>query len=275
MQSSIWRAKCIQVVHFFQPFLLGDIHRWSAWPFFSPNGRSIALATMLQTNHSLLYLSVSFTHLKRSTDSASLIARETCPFPLGLLKNGLRGAIRLSWAAITACVYVQCGMSERVFSSLFLPFFLEHARVHRPLLHSIVTVFKARGQCAVLSSSGLRLGPFEGLTNDSCPPWVCVQNMTQAVVGEGKWQQRQPLKFGKNDGWGLGRSNINCPVQRKPWYDYTWVQAVQFPPRSRARKEWAKGDPEVQNLGSEEGKKNPLSRKWFIFWREHEGNCFL
>lgn len=46
---------------------------------------SIQLAMMLQTNHCLLYLSVSFTHLKRSTDSVILIGREPCPFPFGLI----------------------------------------------------------------------------------------------------------------------------------------------------------------------------------------------
>lgn len=42
----------------------------------------------------------------------------------------------------------------------------------------------------------------------------------------GKWQQRLLLKFGKNEGWGLGCSNI--AVLYKPWYDCTWEQAVLY-----------------------------------------------
>lgn len=46
---------------------------------------SIRLAMMLQANHCLLYLSVSFSHLKRSTDSVILMGREPCPFLFGLI----------------------------------------------------------------------------------------------------------------------------------------------------------------------------------------------
>lgn len=42
----------------------------------------------------------------------------------------------------------------------------------------------------------------------------------------GKWQQRWLLKFGQNEGWGLGCSNI--AVLCKPWYDCTWEQAVLY-----------------------------------------------
>lgn len=91
-------------------------------------------------------------------------------------------------------------------------------------------------QCFIIKQ--VRLA-FEGLTNVSrCsgPLWVCVQNITEAVVMGGKWQQRRLLKFGKNEGWGLGCSNI--AVLGKPWYDCTWEQAVLYSgifPESRSR----------------------------------------
>lgn len=54
---------------------------------------SIEVAMMLQTNHCLLYLSVSFTHLKRSPDSVILMGRELCPFLCGLIWRLLQNGV--------------------------------------------------------------------------------------------------------------------------------------------------------------------------------------
>lgn len=52
-------------------------------------------AMMQQTDHCLLYLSVSFTHLKRSAE-CSADGPEACPFLSRLTQNFLQNGLRLS-----------------------------------------------------------------------------------------------------------------------------------------------------------------------------------
>lgn len=88
--------------------------------FFREQG-SIALAMMLQTNHCLLYLSVSFTHLKRSTDSVVLIGARNLPFPSWIdLKVAekwtvLMQAIHLFPLALCLCSCPTCARRKGAF----------------------------------------------------------------------------------------------------------------------------------------------------------------
>lgn len=87
---------------------------------------------MLQTNHCLLYLSVSFTHLKRSTDSVILIGVRTLPFRFWIdLKVAaqwtvLAPAIHLfpasfrMYAHVCACVYIR-SMCAQAFDTVMTP----------------------------------------------------------------------------------------------------------------------------------------------------------
>lgn len=109
---------------------------------------SIQLAMMLQTNHCLLYLSVSFTHLKRSTDSVILIGREPCPFAFGLiwrlLQNGLYCCCYPSFPRVILYVCPCVCACVRVDESVCFGFWYSSC---------IVTLFKEMGQNSVLSSS--------------------------------------------------------------------------------------------------------------------------
>lgn len=111
---------------------------------------SIWLAMMLQTNHCLLYLSVSFTHLKRSTDSVILIGREPCPFFFGLIcrllqKTLLTAAIHLSPLSYYVCAPMwTCVWDWWVCTGHVCSGFWYSSR--------IVTLFKEMGQNSVLSS---------------------------------------------------------------------------------------------------------------------------
>lgn len=120
---------------------------------------------MLQTNHCLLYLSVSFTHLKRSTDSVILIGREPCPFLFGLiwrlLQNGLYWCLlSIFYLCHFVCILMSasvCGL-ECIHSPCVL----------RPLLHVMYcNSLQSDGskRCFIIKHVQL---PFEGLTNDSC-----------------------------------------------------------------------------------------------------------
>lgn len=59
---------------------------------------------------------------------------------------------------------------------------------------------------------------------------LCAKHYRGSCCGRGGggrgWQQRQLLKFGKNEGWGLDCSNT--AVLCEPWYDCTWEQAARY-----------------------------------------------
>lgn len=92
----------------------------------------------------------------------------------------------------------------------------------------IVAVFKEMGQNQRFLSSS-RFGFSLKVWRMTPAAWalfgfVCKTLHRQLLWG--KWQQRWLLKFGKNEGWGLGCSNIS--VLCKPWYGCTWEQAVLY-----------------------------------------------
>lgn len=86
-------------------------------------------AMMQQTDHCLLYLSVSFTHLKRSAE-CSADGPEACPFLSRLTQNVLQNGLRLSRypsVATSLRIHAEGGFTALVCSGLsgFAPAFKE------------------------------------------------------------------------------------------------------------------------------------------------------
>lgn len=146
---------------------------------------SIRLAMMLQANHCLLYLSVSFSHLKRSTDSVFLMGREPCPFLFGLIWR-----VPTKWTILAPAIHLLSVVlyvrpCSRVRVSAHGQESLYTVCVRRILVQFMYwnTLQRDRSkQCFIIKQVWL---PFEGLTNFSSsrgPLWVCVQNITEAVV---------------------------------------------------------------------------------------------
>lgn len=164
---------------------------------FSPEQGSIQLAMMLQTNHCLLYLSVSFTHLKRSTNSVILIGREPCPFLFGLIWRLPRNGLYLLLLSIfSLCHFVCMPVCVSVCVCADGQVCAAHVCSGLSVQFMYCSTLQRDGskQCFIIKQVRL---PFEGLTSVSCRPgplWACVQNITEVVVVGGKWQQRRSIE---------------------------------------------------------------------------------
>lgn len=188
---------------------------------------SIQLAMMLQTNHCLLYLSVSFTHLKRSTDSVILMGRELCPFLFGLiwrlLQNGLYSLLQSIFSLchfVCAPMCVRACAWESLHSACVLGLFVQ-------FMYCNTLQRDGSKQCFIIKQVRL---PFEGLTNVSYSPgplWVCVQNITEAVV-VGEVAAAAAIEV-----WEEWRLRIRvfkhrCPVQALIWLHLGTGCSVQW-----------------------------------------------
>lgn len=242
------------------PFLSASPSLWhpplERMTFFSPNGRSIALATMLQTNHCLLYLSVSFTHLKRSTDSAPLIARkETCPFPLRLVcwKTKKMDCAHTGHLSCPGCHLCMCLCSMRrvgesvIFS--YVSFFPSRARTCAPALaplycHSLQSERPVRcftitpATARPLWRSNERLLPSLG---------VCAKHDT-GRCRRGEVATAAAIEVGEE--WRLRirvfKHQVSCAARALIWAHLG--TGCSASPITRAAKERAEGDSEIQNL---------------------------
>ena len=171
-----WKVQSFFFVIFFEYLLpiTSQVH-----DLFREQG-SIQRAMMLQTSHCLLYLSVSFTHLKRSTDFVVLRGREPCPLLSGLIGRLLQNIlyqrflsifVRLVCTPLSACEREFLPrVSAQTFSILHV--------LPRSSKRWVKTVFYHQAGSAPLWRPWDRLLPH----GPSPALWVCVQNITEAVV---------------------------------------------------------------------------------------------
>lgn len=141
---------------------------------------SIQRAVMLQTNHCLLYLSVSFTHFKRSTDFVVLRGRETCPLLFGLIGRLLQNVLYQRFLSIflhSVCTPL-CACEREFLQRVSAQTFSILHVLPRSSKWWVKTVFYHQAGSAPLWRPEDRLL----LHGPSLALWVCVQNITEAVV---------------------------------------------------------------------------------------------
>lgn len=152
----------------------------------------------------------------------------TLPFPFRLIRMFLQSGVNLLLLSVFfPCHFlsVQPRLSKRAHGCMDKSACIEYVCTGFWYISCIVTLFKETGQNSVLSSSRFSI-PLKVWRTflETWPLFGFVCKTLQRQLLRGKRQQRQLLKFGKNEAWGLGCSNI--AVLRRPWYDCTWEQAV-------------------------------------------------